>query len=247
LPSSRNLRALRALVLAAGYGERLGPLTAECPKPMIDIGGRPILHYNLELLARAGIREIAINLHYRPDAIRDYFKDGLPHGVAITYVYEPELLGTAGALRNVADWLAGDDFFVIYGDNVSTIDLRKLIGVHREKDADLTIALYAREDRGSSGIAALDADDRITRFAEKPRADDIFSHWVNAGYLIAKPSVLDAIPARTPSDLGRDVFPQLLAGGARIYGYRMTEALWWIDSPADYEATKAAFDRKPDA
>jgi NDP-sugar pyrophosphorylase family protein len=235
---------LRALVLAAGYGERLRPRTDDRPKPMIEIGGKPILRHNLDLLARAGIREAAINLHYRPEAIRERLGAACD-GVALTYSYEPQLLGTAGAARSLASFLRGDDFIVIYGDNLSTIDLSKLVAEHRRNDADVTLAVFAREDVGSSGIVELDATDRIVRFLEKPRREEIFSRWVNAGYMVAKPSVLDAIPETMPSDFGRDVFPLLLARGARFFGYRMTEQLWWIDSPADYERTVAAFERAP--
>ena len=211
---------------------------------MIEIGGRPILRYNLELLARAGISEAAVNLHYRAESIRDRLGSQC-EGVALHYEYEPQLLGTAGAARNLQSYLRGDDFVVIYGDNLSTIDLSKLIAAHRANDADVTLAVFHREDVGSSGIVELDASDRITRFLEKPRGDEIFSRWVNAGYMVAKSSVLEAIPADGPSDFGRDVFPRLLARNARLFGYRMTEELWWIDSPADYERTVAAFERTP--
>jgi NDP-sugar pyrophosphorylase family protein len=232
---------LRALVLAAGCGERLRPLTDDRPKPMIEIGGKPILRHNIEMLGRAGVRQAVINLHYFPERICEYFGDAFS-GVALSYSYEPQLLGTAGAARNCAAFLRDGDFIVAYGDNLSTIDLRKLVALHRERDADVTLAVFHRDDVAASGIVELDADDRVTRFLEKPREDEIFSHWVNAGYLVAKPSVLDAIPADRPSDFGRDVLPQLLARGARIYGYRMTERLWWIDSPADYERTLASFE-----
>jgi NDP-sugar pyrophosphorylase family protein len=233
---------VRALVLAAGYGDRLRPLTDRIPKPMIEIGGKPILQHNLELLGRAGVREVAVNVHYRPDSIRTYFGDGFALGAALTYFYEPELLGTAGAIRNAAEFLRGDDFLVVYGDNLSTIDLRALIARHREREAEMTLALYHRDDPGQSGIVGLDESDRITRFLEKPSPEDIFSHWVNAGYLVAKPSLLDAIPHRTPCDLGRDLFALLLQRGAKLAGYRMTEELWWIDTLEDYERTKTAFE-----
>jgi NDP-sugar pyrophosphorylase family protein len=232
---------LRALVLAAGCGERLRPLTDDRPKPMIEIGGKPILQHNLQMLARAGVCEAVINLHHLPERIREYFGNECA-GVSLSYSYEPELLGTAGAARKSAAFLRDGDFIVAYGDNLSTIDLSKLIALHRQRDADVTLAVFHRDDVGASGIVGLDATDRVTRFLEKPREDEIFSHWVNAGYLVAKPSVLDAIPANGPSDFGRDILPQLVARGARIYGYRMTERLWWIDSPADYERTLATFE-----
>ncbi|HTA38492.1 MAG TPA: nucleotidyltransferase family protein [Candidatus Acidoferrales bacterium] len=228
-------------MLAAGCGERLRPLTDDRPKPMIEIGGKPILRYNLETLARAGVREAVINLHYLPDRVREYFGAECA-GIALSYSYEPELLGTAGAARKCADFLRGDDFVVAYGDNLSTIDLGRLVAQHRRHDADLTLAVFHRDDVAASGIVGLDATDRVTRFLEKPREDEIFSRWVNAGYFVAKPSVLDAIPDNGPSDFGRDVLPLLLARGAHVDGYRMTERLWWIDSPADYERTLAAFE-----
>jgi NDP-sugar pyrophosphorylase family protein len=210
---------------------------------MIEIGGKPVLQHNLELLARAGVSEAVVNLHHLPDVIRDYFGDGRSFGVPLTYLYEPELLGTAGAARNAAALLGDGAFLVVYGDNLSTIDLGKLIAHHHAKRADLTVALYRRDDPASSGIAALGEDDAILRFAEKPPAGEIFSNWVNAGYLVVEPHVLERIPASTAYDFGRELLPRLVAEGARVFGYRMTEALWWIDTPADYASTQAAFER----
>jgi len=211
---------------------------------MIEIAGKPILRYNLALLARAGVAEAVVNLHYRPESIRGVLGTR-SDGIDLTYAYEPELLGTAGAARNVAAFLRPGDFIVVYGDNLSTIDLAALASLHRERDADVTLAVFHRDDVGASGIVGVEPGGRVTRFLEKPREDEIFSHWVNAGYLVAKPHVLDDIPAEGPSDFGRDVLPGLLARGARIYGYRMNERLWWIDSPADYERTVAEFEASP--
>lgn len=209
---------------------------------MIEIGGKPVLQYNIELLLRAGIREAIVNLHYRPEAITDYFGDGRSFGLTLSYSFEPELLGTAGAARNVAAFLRNENFLVIYADNVSSIDLAALTALHRERDADLTVAAYRREDPAGSGILDFDDDGRVARFAEKPGEHEVFSRWVNAGYLVARSSILDRIPDGRTSDFGRDVIPSLIADGARVYAYRMTEPLWWIDSVADYERTKAAFE-----
>jgi NAD(P)-dependent dehydrogenase (short-subunit alcohol dehydrogenase family)/dTDP-glucose pyrophosphorylase len=229
---------VRALILAAGRGERLGPLTQERPKPMIEIGGKPILQWNVELLVRAGIEEIAINLHHAPGAILSHFGDGSRFGARIRFFHEPELLGTAGAVRNAADFLRDDDFLIVYGDNLSTIDLRKLVGAHRSKRAELTIALYRREDPGGSGTVTLGDGDRILAFVEKPGGSAAPGSWVNAGYLAARPALLDALP-QGPADLGRDVIPHAIACGKPVYGYRMSEELFWIDSPEDYRKTAA--------
>ena len=216
---------MKAMVLAAGEGSRLGALTEDKPKPMLAVGGVPILERNVRLLARYGVEEIVINLHHRPEVIVDHFGDGSRFGVKITYSFEERLLGTAGALGKVRD-IFRDDFFLVYGDNLTTCDLGALMRLHHERAAALTIALYYREDPRASGIVGLDAEDRIVRFVEKPLPDQIFSHWVNAGYLALAPSVLDLIPVSGASDFGHDIFGKLL---------------WWIDSRVDYERTCREF------
>ncbi len=226
------------MVLAAGEGTRLRPLTDDRPKPMIEIAGAPILEHNVRLLAAHGVKEIVVNLHYKPEAIEHYFGDGSRFGVSIVYSHEEHLLGTAGGLKKMERAFTGGDFFLVYGDNLTTLDLGALAAHHRERGAVLTMALFEREDPRQSGIVGLDGDDRIVRFLEKPKDDEIFSHWVNAGFLVLSPRLLDAIPAGRPSDFGRDVVRELLARNEPVYGYRMSEPLWWIDSVEDYERTR---------
>ncbi|MEM4216725.1 MAG: nucleotidyltransferase family protein [Candidatus Methanomethylicaceae archaeon] len=224
---------MRAMILAAGEGRRLRPLTESLPKPMITVGGRPILEHNVRLLARHGVREIVINLHHCPHVITEYFGDGHAWGVTITYSYEPILLGTAGAVKKMAP-LFSDTFLVIYGDNLTTCDITKLCIFHKRKAGVGTVALFRREDTASSGIADLAEDDRITRFVEKPQPHKVFSHWVNAGLLVLEPDVLNYIPSDRPSDFGRDILPALIKAGRPLYGYRMEDGLWWIDTLEDY-------------
>jgi NDP-sugar pyrophosphorylase family protein len=231
---------MKALVLAAGRGERLRPLTDNIPKPMVTVAGRPVLEYNIHLLAAHDVREIAINLHHRPEVTQRHFGDGSRFGVRIRYSYEPDLLGTAGAVRKLAGFL-DETFFVVYGDNLTTIDLTRLMQRHRSRQAAaVTMALYYRENPEASGIVGLDAEDRILRFLEKPCREEVFSHWVNAGVLVVDPAIISRIPADRPSDFGRDILPALIADGLACYGYRMTdpEKLWWIDSPEDLQRTE---------
>ncbi|HEV3153081.1 MAG TPA: nucleotidyltransferase family protein [Candidatus Baltobacteraceae bacterium] len=229
------------MILAAGEGSRLRPLTLTRPKPMIPVAGTPILEYNVRLLAEHGVRDLTINLHHQPEVITEYFGDGSRFGVKIRYSYEPELLGTAGAVAAVRD-LFEEDFLLVYGDNLSDCNLTALLELHFDRRAALTMALYRREDPQASGIVGVDDDGRVTQFLEKPRPDQVFSNWVNAGYLAISPSVAGAIPSGRPSDFGRDVFGALLDAGRPVYGYRMTEQLWWIDSLADYERTQRQFE-----
>jgi NDP-sugar pyrophosphorylase family protein len=231
---------MRALILAAGEGQRLRPFTQTMPKPMLSIAGRPILEHNVRLLERHGVREIAINLHHQPQAIRAHFGDGSSFGVHLRYTHEPELLGTAGALTQLRDYFT-ETFLVLYGDNLSTCDIGALLAQHRSHAAETTIALFSREDVSASGVAILDEADRIIGFIEKPAPGQTASTWVNAGIVAFEPHVLGYI-SRTPCDFGRDVFPRMLAEKCALSGYRMreSESLWWVDSPADYERTQKA-------
>lgn len=236
---------MKALILAAGEGTRLGSLTAEIPKPMLSIGGRPIIEHNVRLLRASGVDHIVINLHHRPHPIVAHFGDGRAFGVAIEYSYEPTLLGTAGALGKVRDQFAAEDFFLVYGDNLTTCDLGALQRLHQCRRSVLTMALFHRADPTASGIVGLDAHDRIVRFLEKPKTHEVFSNWVNAGYLMLSPNVLELIPESGPSDFGRDIFGRLLSEGSRIYGYRMSERLWWVDTPEDFARTQEDVARNP--
>jgi NDP-sugar pyrophosphorylase family protein len=231
---------LSAFLLAAGEGTRLRPLTLDRPKPMIEIAGAPILEHNVRLLASHGVRDIIINTHYHPEAITTHFGDGSKFDVRITYSYEPILLGTAGALVPFAEALS-QPFVLIYGDNLSTLDLTSMITLHRASEAELTMALFDRPDAAASGVVEVDEADRIIRFVEKPPPDQIFSRWVNAGFLVVDRSLLGEIPRGRPSDFGYDIFGPLVKAGRRAMGYRMQEELWWIDSVADYERVISEF------
>lgn len=233
---------MKAMLLAAGVGTRLRPITDTLPKPMVPLGNQPLLGYTLALLARHNIREVAINLHHRPDIVRAYFGDGSAWGVRITYSFEPELLGTAGAVKKLQAFWDDEPFLIIYGDNLTDCDLTRMAAFHRAKGGLVTLALYWRQDVEHSGVAALDADDRITGFVEKPRADEAPSHWVFGGLMVAEPRLLDLIPADQACDFGRQVLPEALARGESLWGYRMTEHLWWTDTLAEYEALKQQFD-----
>jgi NDP-sugar pyrophosphorylase family protein len=227
---------MRAFLLAAGESNRLRPLTDRIPKPMLKVGGRPILEHNIRLLATYGVRDIVINLHHCPDAVTSYFGDGSAFGVSISYSHEPVLLGTSGALKPVQEQFQ-ETFFVLYGDNLSTCNLQRLLEQHRQKRALATIAVFHRADTGASGVVELGSDDLVLRFVEKPKPGEASGNWVNAGILVLEPAVLDLVPFGVPSDFGRDVFPGLMIRREAVYAYRMSEGLWWIDSPADYERT----------
>jgi mannose-1-phosphate guanylyltransferase len=231
----------QAMLLAAGRGERLAPLTDSVSKCMIPIAGRPLLEHNVDALKGFGVTDLVINLHHLPQTITDYFEDGSRFGVHINYSFEPELLGTAGAVRKAASFFDGP-FFLWYGDNLSDCNLNRLWKFHHSRKALITIALHRREDPTRSGIVGLDEDCRVSRFLEKPRPDQIFSHWVNAGILVLEHEAIDLITDQQPSDFGRDVLPALLGQNYPIYGYRFSdgESLRWIDTAEDLAAVQQA-------
>jgi len=222
------------MLLAAGEGIRLRPITEKIPKCMIKVGGKPILEWNINWLRRHGLKDIVINLYHMPQVVRDYFGDGKQWGVNITYSLEETILGTAGGVKKVA-CLFDDTFLVWYGDNICTCDLTRMNDFHRTKGGYGTIALHERDNVTHSGIVGLDDRNRIIRFLEKPKPDQVFSHWVNAGIYILERSVIEFIPDEGKPDFGRDVFPSILAQGYPLYGYRMSlsEKVSWIDTKED--------------
>ena len=225
------------MLLAAGQGTRLRQLTENLPKPMLPVGGRPLIEHTVRQLARYGVGEIAINLHRHPEAITTYFGDGSGYGVHIEYSYESQLLGTAGAVRKLGAFF-DKTFFVLYGDNLTTCKLDQLALVHHEQGGLATIALFWRQDVSPHSAVEIQPDGLITRFIEKPKLAEAPSHWISAGVLVLEPKVLEYIPVDRPSDFGFDIFPRLLAHGERVYGYCMgeSEGLWWIDTPEDYSS-----------
>ena len=172
---------MKVIILAAGVGSRLGKITQKLPKPMIEINGKPILSHNIDLCKKARIHEICINLHYLPNVIKDYFGDGSQLGVKINYNYEPNLLGTAGALVPFQDILKDEPFFVIYGDNYICFDLLDLKLFNKRMKADISILFHWRRDIKNSGIAEFDSSGQIKKFIEKPISASITDGWVNAG------------------------------------------------------------------
>jgi mannose-1-phosphate guanylyltransferase len=208
---------LKAVLLAAGLGKRLGVLTASVPKPLLEVHGKPILLHNIELCHKYGINELFINTHYQSNKVRDFFGDGKRFGVSITYSYEPELLGTAGALNNFKANLQNSPFFVIYADNISDLDLRAIYAYHQLKEGIATVALFEKRNVSMSGIAVLGEQGRIIQFIEKPTSKQEVSHLVNAGIYVLSPEIFEYIPSGF-SDFGADIFPKLISIGEKLCG-----------------------------
>jgi len=181
---------------------------------MVPVAGRPVLRYLLEWLRAYGIQEVAINLHYRPEAIRGALGDGAALGVRLTYSYEARLLGSAGALGPLASFL-DCPFVVVYGDVLTTLDLAALAAAHRRGGAPLTLALYEADNPTECGIVGTDppalapgGDGRVVRFVEKPAPEEVFSTLANAGVYLAQPEVARWVRPGERLDFGQDLFPE---------------------------------------
>jgi NDP-sugar pyrophosphorylase family protein len=226
---------MKAVILAAGVGSRLRPLTDTCPKPMLPIAGRPLLARTLDWLRASGVAEAALNLHHLPDIVRDGLGDGRAWGMALRYSYEPDLLGSAGALRVIAQRFPGwldQTFALIYGDMLCEIDLAELLAVHQSAHAILTLALKHTATPRTQGMIELDSAGRVRRFVEKP-AEWSGGNLANAGVYLCDPALLNAIPAGF-SDFGHDIIPTLLATNAIVCGHQATGYLLDIGTPEAY-------------
>jgi len=237
---------MKAVILAAGAGTRLRPLTDTCPKPMLPIAGRPLLARTLDWLRANKVTEVALNVHHLPDVVRAGLGDGSAWGMTLRYSYEPTLLGTAGAVRAIADqypdWF-DQTFLLIYGDMLLDIALPDLLAFHRSSGAMLTLALKRTTTPRTQGMVLLDADGRVERFVEKP---DVWNHGdlANAGIYLCEPQVLSFIPSGV-SDFGHDIIPALIVSGPRVSGRRARGYLLDIGTPKAYEQAQLDWSHRP--
>jgi len=232
---------MKAMVLCAGYGTRLSDLTRDIPKAMLPLQGRPLLEYIISHLAQQGFTQIIVNLHFKPEQIRDYFKDGTRWGVKIHYSCEPELLGTAGGLKKAASFLRqGDLFLAQYGDVLIDQNLKKMLDFHRTRCALATLLVHKRAL--SNSVVSMDDAGRIVGFLERPTEQEragVVSPWVNSGLCVCAPEFLDAIPVNVPSDIPRDIIPRIISTG-RLYGFPLSGYRCAIDSPERLEEVRSA-------
>ncbi len=238
---------VRAVVLAAGEGTRLRPLTLTRPKPMVPINGEPLLHYTLKWLRQHGVDQVAINLHHCPDVIVDYFGDGKRLDLNIVYSYENKILGTAGAIRKLSAFADRHPLVVVYGDVLTDLDLTALIAAHNrfvalDPSAGVTMSLYHVNNPTEVGLVDMNPAGQITRFVEKPKPEEVFTDLASAGVLIIEPDVVNRIPADTFYDFGRDLFPQLLEQGVSMYGWVVPDGTYVLDIGTPEKLTQAQHD-----
>jgi mannose-1-phosphate guanylyltransferase len=225
---------MKAMVLAAGLGTRLRPLTYEIPKPMVPVLDRPVMAHILNLLERQGFDRVVSNLHYFPDTIRAYFGD------AIEYRYEEELLGTAGGVRNVADFFGDDLVVVVSGDALTDVDLGRLVERHRQAGGIATLTVKKIPDTREYGVVIHDAQGRVQGFQEKPDPAEALSDLGNCGIYCFSPEIFDYFPERAFVDWAQDVFPTLLENDVPFHVHEIDE--YWNDVGSLDELRQGTFD-----
>jgi mannose-1-phosphate guanylyltransferase len=228
---------MRAMILAAGLGTRLRPITYEMPKPMVPVLGRPVMEHIARLLARHDFRQVIANLHWFPDLVKGHFGDGSDLGIELSYSLEEQLLGTAGGVRKAAGFL-GDSFVVISGDALTDIHLGEMRAFHESHDGVATLATRRVSDTSEFGVVITGEDVRVQGFQEKPDPAEALSDLANSGIYMFDSEVFDYFPgpgersalagADDPegfADWAMDVFPALLAADVPFYAHEV-DAYW---------------------
>jgi mannose-1-phosphate guanylyltransferase len=229
---------MQALVLVGGEGTRLRPLTAAMPKPVVPLVDRPLVSYLVDWLESHGVEEVVLACGFLPDALRDAIGEGEPGGPRLTWVAEPELRGTAGAIKFAEPHL-GERFLALNGDVLSDLDLTSLVRFHEEAGARATLGLYPVDDAEGYGRVRREPDGQVVEFLEKPGdASATDSAEINAGAYVLEREVLDLIPPDRPVSIEREVFPRMAGDG--LYGLRLEG--YWIDVGTPERYLQATWD-----
>ncbi|MGI9311862.1 MAG: sugar phosphate nucleotidyltransferase [bacterium] len=231
---------MKAMILAAGKGTRVQPLTYELPKPMIPLLGKPVMEYLVEQLAAHGFRDIMVNVSHLPESIENYFGDGRRFGVNIGYSFEgriekgrvvSEPLGSAGGIKRIHEFggFFDDTFLVVCGDAIFDLDLTAAARAHWQSGAAASVVVnrVARERVSNYGVVLRDRDGRITSFQEKPSVEDAKSTLVNTGICLFEPAVLEQIPSGEEYDLGSQLLPRLIESDLAFRAIEMP--FHWVD------------------
>ncbi|MDD5395039.1 MAG: NDP-sugar synthase [Thiothrix sp.] len=245
---------MKAMILAAGKGTRVRPITNEMPKPMIPILRKPVMESILELLRTHGVHEIVVNTSHLAPVIENYFRDGNQLGVHIAYSYEGYMtedglegkaLGSAGGMKRIQEFSGFFDetFIVLCGDAWIDLDISAALRQHREKGGVATIILQEvpPEEVNKYGVVKLDSMQRIIQFQEKPKVEEAVSNLINTGIYIFEPDIFEYIPSGVEYDIGGQLFPSLVAAGEEFYGIPMD--FQWVDIgsvPDVWEASRKA-------
>jgi len=231
---------MKAMILAAGKGTRVQPITHVIPKPMIPILQKPVMEFLLELLKEHGFTEVMVNVSHLAEEIENYFRDGQRFGVEIAYSFEGRIedgeligdaLGSAGGLKKIQDFqkFFDDTFVVLCGDALIDLDLSEAVKRHKEKGAlaSLITKRVSKDQVSSYGVVVTDEEDRVKAFQEKPSIDNALGDTINTGIYLFEPEIFNYIPSGQAFDIGSDLFPKLVEEGAPFFALPMD--FEWVD------------------
>lgn len=236
----------KAMILTAGEGTRLRPLTLQTPKILLPIGGIPLIQYTLTWLKSHGISEVAINLHHLGNKIKGFLGDGSRFEVKISYSPEERLLGTAGGVKRMEHFFDGT-FVVVYGDNLTDFDLSAMLEFHEEKKAMATLAVFEIPKAWDVGIVEMNNEGKILSLVEKPQSlvpNPQYATFANGGIYVLEEEILRYIPSQGFSDFASDIFPKLIKLDLPVYGYLLKPENYLIDIGTIDKYQKANEDMK---
>lgn len=225
---------MKAVVMAGGFGTRIQPLTNSRPKPMLPVVNRPMMEHTMMMLKDLGITEFIVLLYFKPEIIKEHFKDGSDFGIKITYVVPDDDYGTAGAVKLAQELIGNENFIIISGDLVTDFDFQKIFDYHKAKNSKLTITLTSVENPLEFGVVIANENGKIEQFLEKPSWGEVFSDTINTGIYVIEPEILEYIPKHENFDFAKDLFPLLMRKGIDLMaGYAQG---YWRDvgNPESY-------------
>ncbi len=209
---------MKAVIMAGGFGTRIQPLTSSIPKPMLPVANVPMMEYSIRKLSQIGIKDFVILLYFKPEIIKNYFKDGKDFGVNITYALPNKDYGTAGAVKYAKDFL-DTTFIVVSGDLMTDCNFQDIVDFHNKNASKLTIGITRVDNPLQFGVVVTDDNGRIENFLEKPSWGEVINDKINTGIYVISPDVLDFVPADKPFDFSKDLFPLLMNKGIDLWGY----------------------------
>lgn len=226
---------VRAMILAAGRGERLRPLTDTVPKPLVVVGGRPLIEYALDCVARAGIRRVVVNLHHLGSQIRDHVGDGSRFGLAVDYSEEAILQDTGGGIRDARRFLDGSTFVTMNSDTIVDVDLGQLVQAHRDSGAFATMLLRKDPRQDAFGLIETEPDGRVGRFLGKarPGCGSILEPYMYTGVQVLEPGVFRYLTTEGPFSITRVSYPAMLDAGEKVMGRPFDGAWITVGTPAE--------------
>ena len=225
---------MKAMLLAAGLGTRLKPLTDRTPKPLLPLAGRPMIHYPLAFLRRSGVTEVVINTHLHPEKFSAALGDGSALGLKITFTHEPVLLDTGGGIKNAEHFFRGETFVALNADTLIEVDLKPVLAAHRERKPLATLVLIKTANAAEFSAVEVDAAGRIRRLRGQPAEAPAgaLSPYTFTGLQVIEPEVLDALPSGKPACLIRDAYLPLLGQGRELRAFFMDGYWKSLDTPA---------------